>query len=124
MPTAVQKYESKAAAVESAERSKRALAKMRAFTQERGDEITGSLVSIIAGAGAGYWMGKRDDPTMKWFGLDPEIWLGGIPLALSFWLGGKRDRGSQMTASLMRNAGTGVLAAYGYGIAFDKAQSG
>ena len=87
---------------------------------EQADKITGFGVAIASAAGMGYYMAKSTDTDGKWMGVDKEIWVAGITAALSFWLGSKKDRASQMSANLLLNVATGVGSSYAYGVAFQK----
>lgn len=103
--------------------ARRANARARAMAQgaaDQADKITGFGVALGASAGMAYYMAKSTDTDGKWWGMDKEIWVAGLLAALSFWLGAKKDRASQMTSSLFLNAATGVGAAYVYGVTFQR----
>jgi len=93
---------------------------MAAGAAEQADKITGFGIAVASAAGMGFYMAKSTDTDGKWWGVDKEIWVAGITAALSFWLGARKDRASQMSSNLLLSIATGVGSSYAYGVAYQK----
>jgi hypothetical protein len=116
------KPETKKQAIELYEGAKARAKNMAASMSDQADKITGFAVAVGSAAGMGYYMAKSTDSDGQWWGMDKEIWVTGFAAAIAFWLGGKKDKASTVTANLALSVATGVGSAYAYGVAYKKGQ--
>ncbi len=112
--------ETKKQAIELYEGAKQRARNMAESMSNQADKITGFAVALGSAAGMGYYMAKSTDTDGQWWGMDKEVWVAGFAAALSFWLGGKKDKASKLTADLALSVATGVGSAYAYGAAYNK----
>ncbi len=105
----------KAEAEEAAGRWKTRAQNVAKKVKEGSENVLSVGVAVGAAAAVGYWIGKKPTET-QWMGVDKEIWIGGLLAVV-----GITGMGGATMSGFARYAGTGVLSAWAYNKAYQKA---